>query len=279
MKQRKDYWNDIPSDALGKFCSTMRVLGFDPKDFIDEDGYWKTGTYGTTLPKYPFECQIKKVHSRVDYENNVYQHMKDVWTNYLREGINVEQECFFNKTEVDELGIEYLHRYIDYDMHQSVEIIDNHTPRLLRFLGIGRWQEWNSPMGNIALYHDWSKTRKACIARLFRKAFARIILSQIEVCKGLRDSDIEWAKEKAFGIPQERTPNGEYVQISGELRFDGRVRIDSAPLKAPVMQAFLDENDVERFNYRVCDLVPRYSIIRREDIKSWKDEFIQPFQP
>lgn len=273
MKQRKDYWNDISRDVLGKFCVTMRKLGFDTTEFIDEDGYWNVTTYGETLPKVMPDFEISRLRSRVNFENDVFKHAQKLWQESLRRGINVNEKRFFNVSEVNALGVEYLEKYIDYDLRSWAEVLDTKKNWLARKLFKGYFATHVC-----FLYSDWSKTRRACVARLFRKAFASVVLAHIEVSNGITSEDIEYESGRPFGIP-ENTPNGAFVEYVGrKFREFRKEPLPQGPLKVQPMVAYWGEGTCVSFRYRVSDLLPRYAVIQEPDQIPWKEKYT-PYSP
>lgn len=277
MTARRDYWNDIPRDVLGKFCSTMRGLGFDTKEFIDDDGYWKITKYGEYTPKVISDFEIKRLRSRANFENDVFKHAQKLWQERLHRGINAEKKRFFNVSEVNALGLEYLEKYIDYDLHSWAKVIDTKKNWLARKLFNGYFAT-----DVCFLYFDWSKTRRACVARLFRKAFASVVLAHIEVSQRLSEEDCAYIEKLPFGFPDDVVPNGEFIEdfMSGGVMFN---RHDPFPKGIlPDIKPFCqyrDENMCSSIRYRVSDITPRCIIkvdidVEKYGAESWKDDYI-----
>lgn len=268
MKVRNDYWNDIKTGHLGKFCATMRDLCFDPKEFIDEDGYWKVSDYSKYRNKLLPESEIRRINNRTDYENEVFKDMVRFWENTLNHGVNPSLKRYFNYTEVMLIGRVYLRKFIDYDAFCDANLEDSEKSDLLRFFGFGR--------KNVLLYNDWSEARKHCIARLFRKAFAYTILKNTE--EGKEPKDFESEDEIDIDcLCWNICDKGEFIDVYGKFSIDGKIQ-EYQPIEDSYSYcSFIDENGNSHFRYMMDDISSRYRVVRQYNDKSVREGGYPPF--
>ena len=151
--------NAISKEVLPVFEETMRKLGFNPDEFLDEHGNWYVekidtrGGWGKIAPS----SEISLIYARVEFRNKVMRHFMEYSINNCNNLLDTETGFYFSKKRIDDMLMQYMYRFVPYDDGEIVEVIEkNWLKRILcggvKYLYASKYEPYTKLMVRKSIY-------------------------------------------------------------------------------------------------------------------------------
>lgn len=159
----------IDDETSGVFFETMKRLGFDPSNYIDENNCWKVETIDTkTRGKYAPNAEISQMYSRVHFSNAVFKHAGEYGLSFLNGWINTMTGWYFIHDDIERMVEQYMFRFVPYDDGNIATIKQSF------------WKELLSGPRKVLYANRYNGYTKILVKKSVFKAFASKVIEDIQ---------------------------------------------------------------------------------------------------